>query len=240
MLSAFLIDDDPAFQLHLKELLAKDHADVKITGAFTQPEDAVIALKQSPPDVVFLDVEMPGLTGVELLEHFPQRSFAVVFTTSHDKYAFSAIKKEATDYLLKPVSRLELAGALEKVKNSLLTRRLAQPTTNQTAKIPLHSAEGITLIEVSRIVHCEADNNYTTLYLTDGKKIVVTKGISDIETQLQPHGFFKPHKSYLININHIARVMKTDGGFIVMNSGTEIPVARGRKDELMQVIERLG
>lgn len=240
MLTAFLIDDDMAFQVHLKELLAKDHADVKITGTYSQPEDAVIALQQNPPDVVFLDVEMPGLTGVELLEHFPQRSFAVVFTTSHDKYALSAIKKEALDYLLKPVNRVELAGALAKVKNNIPVRKMAQGSVTQSPKIPLHSAEGITLVEVKQIVYCEADNNYTTLYLADNKKTVVTRGISDIETQLQPHGFFKPHKSYLVNLNHIARVMKTDGGFIVMNTGAEIPVARGRKEELMLLIENLG
>lgn len=104
----------------------------------------------------------------------------------------------------------------------------------------MHSAEGITLVEIKNILHCEADNNYTTFFLTDGKKLVVTKGISEVETQLKHHGFFKSHKSYLVNLQHVAKVMKTDGGFIVMNNGTEIPVARGRKDELMQIIEQLG
>ncbi len=238
MLTAFLIDDDTGFQIHLKELLAKDHADVKIAGIFNRAEDAVIALKQNPADVVFLDVEMPGLTGVELLEHFEQRSFAVVFTTSHDKYALNAIKKEATDYLLKPINRIELAKALDKVRAGLLSKKLKPLVTNP--KIPLHSAEGITLVEIRNIVHCEADNNYTTFFMADGKKLVITKGISEVETQLQPHGFFKPHKSYVVNLQHVAKVMKTDGGFIVMNNGAEIPIARARKEELMQVIEQLG
>lgn len=165
MLTAFLIDDDPAFQIHLKELLVKDHADINVTGIFANPEDALVALKANAPDVVFLDVEMPGLTGVQLLEHFPQRSFEVVFSSSHDKYAFSAIKKEATDYLLKPVSRIELAKAVEKVKSNVLAKKaksLAVAPSNP--KIPLHSTEGVTLVEVKNILRCEADNNYTTFF----------------------------------------------------------------------------
>lgn len=241
MLKAFIIDDDEAFQIHLKELLAKDHKDITIAGIFGNPEDALIALKADSPDMVFLDVEMPGLSGMQLLEHFPQRSFEVVFTTSHDKYAFNAIKQQATDYLLKPVSRIELATAVERIKNKLQVKNTpVQIPATQNPKIALSSLEGVTLVEIKQVIRCEADNNYTTFYLADGKKIVATKSIGDIEAQLLPYGFFRSHKSHLVNTNFIARIIKSEGGSIVMKDSSEVPVARSKKDELMEFIAGMG
>ncbi len=238
LLTALIVDDDPAFAIHLQELLKKDHPEVHVSGVYHKPEDALVMLKKTVPDVVFLDVEMPGLTGVELLDYFPHRSFEVVFTTSHDKYALQAIKSNAFDYLLKPVSRLELANALSRIAEKSKTL-LTSKRDPLSAKIPVFSAEGVMLIEVKDIVTCRADNNYTTFFMADGKKVVASKSIGDIEVQLTPHGFFRPHKSHLINLNQLSGVVKADGGYILMKDKSQVPLARAKKDELMRLLEKL-
>lgn len=231
-----LVDDEKHFCDYLSELLQSNFPEIEIAATARNAEDAFVMIQQHKPDVVFLDVEMPGMNGTELLAQFSKPEFEVVFTTSHDKYAFKAIKYQALDYLLKPVSKMELAKAIEKLK----AKRQAATSTFAGAakKIPIHSTEGITLIEVSNIIRCEADNNYTTFYLQDGKKILTTKPIGELDDMLNKLGFFRSHKSHLINLQYLTRYVKTDGGYLEMADGSQVSLARGKKDELLVLLGR--
>lgn len=233
---AILVDDEKHFCDYLSELLQSNFPEIEIAATARNAEDAFVAIQQHKPDVVFLDVEMPGMSGTELLAQFSKPEFEVVFTTSHDKYAFKAIKYQALDYLLKPVSKIELAKAIEKLKAK---RQVASPTFAGAAKkIPIHSTEGITLIEITNIIRCEADNNYTTFYLLGGKKILTTKPIGELDDMLNKLGFFRSHKSHLINLQYLTRYVKTDGGYLEMADGSEVSLARGKKDELLAILGR--
>jgi len=234
--SAIVIDDEKHFSDYLSEMLRNNFPEIEITAVAQNAEDAFLAIQQNKPNVVFLDVEMPGMSGTELLAQFSKPEFEVVFTTSHDKYAFKAIKYQALDYLLKPVSKIELAKAIEKLKAK---HQVTSPTFAGAAKkIPIHSTEGITLIEITNIIRCEADNNYTTFYLLGGKKILTTKPIGELDDMLSKLGFFRSHKSHLINLQYLARYVKTDGGYLEMADGSQVNLARGKKDELLALLGR--
>lgn len=234
---AVIVDDEKHFSDYLLDLLQVNFQEVSVVATASNADDAFLVIQQQKPDVVFLDVEMPGMSGTDLLAQFPQVDFEVIFTTSHDKYAFKAIKFQALDYLLKPVSKIELAKALDKLKSKKVkTAPLFAPSG--VKKIPIHSTEGISLIDISTIIRCEADNNYTTFYLTDGKKILTTKPIGELEQQLSTHGFFRTHKSHLVNLHAVVKYVKADGGYLEMSDGSQVSVARAKKDELMTIIGR--
>jgi len=243
MLKAIIVDDEPYCCEILAAMLESDCPDVEVISICNNGTDALAAIKQKSPNLVFLDVEMPKMNGFEMLEQLSSINFHLIFTTSYDQYALKAIRFSAIDYLLKPVDREELKKAVQKVKDrfqitipqqlEILMAKLNQ-ASNGLNKIALPTMEGLQLIPISSIVSCESDDNYTALKLKDGKKLLVTRSLKDIEESLEQHSFIRVHRSWLVNLNEIEKYMKGEGGYLVMSDGTSIDVARNKKEVLLK------
>jgi two-component system LytT family response regulator len=242
MIKAIIIDDEPYCCEILAAMLESDCSDVKLVGICNNAFDGLTTIRQNSPDLVFLDVEMPKMNGFEMLEKLPSINFHLIFTTSYDQYALKAIRFSAIDYLLKPIDREELKRSVEKVKDrfqptipqqlEILMEKLRQP--KQVNKIALPSMEGLQMIPVDSIISCESDDNYTELKLKNGKKLMVTRSLKDLEESLEPYSFIRVHRSHVVNLNEIEKYIKGEGGYLLMSDGTTIDVARTKKEVLLK------
>jgi two-component system LytT family response regulator len=243
-IKAAIVDDSPFALEALQTLLQKKFPDIIIDKTFTDPLESVSYLKKNPVNLLFLDVQMPGLNGFELLEKIGGFKGHVIFTTSHDKFAAQAFRYHALDYLVKPVEYKLLKEAVEKldaVKKSgtdeskeLLQK--AQHLKLAINKLAIPTMEGMIFLDINHIVRCESDNVYTIVYL-EKDKIVSSKNLGHYENMLAERGFFRVHTSHLINLNHIKKYIKGDGAYVVMSDDTNITIARRRKEEFMQLFE---
>jgi two-component system LytT family response regulator len=237
MLTAIIIDDQKEFIDMLRDQLTKLPRSVHVIDASMNAESGFLSIQKHRPDLVFLDVEMPGKNGIELANDFPLRDFEIIFTTSHDKYAAKAFKVDAVDYLIKPVDTVELSRAIERAVERRSKRNLLNPVTflsQQKQKIAVPSLDSMVFIELDKIIFCEADNSYTTFILEGNKKIVCTKAIKDFEEQLVKYGFFRVHKSFLVNLAFVVKYIRGNGGMVVMSNNANIPVSRNAKDDLLK------
>lgn len=247
-IKAILIDDETN-ALEVMEWLLKTYCpEVDIIGQFQDGELALQHLPALQPDVVFLDVEMPKLNGFEFLEKVKVRNFDVVFTTAYDKFAVRAFKYAALNYLLKPVDPDELIQTIKRISEDKKSVRqeqmelLFQNLINkdiQPERIALSTTDGVIFAYTKEIVYCKAESNYTTIILENGKKILVAKTLKEIDETLAGKDFFRVHKSFLVNVQHITRFVRGEGGYIVMPDGTQITVARERKDDFMQLFTKI-
>ncbi len=246
MLKTYLLDDEPNCTDVLQVLLEKYCPEVQITGIFNDPETALEAIRQERPALLFLDIEMPMLNGFELLRHCEPLDFKVIFTTAYDQYAVKAFKFNALDYLLKPVDKDELIAAVGKAKQN------ANPTTAQLSsvqylksnptpeRIALPVGQELLLVEVADIQYFESEGSYVSVFLKDqNKPVVLSKSLREFEELLNNSDFFRAHNSYLVNLRSIKKIVKTDGGEIVMANGRSLPVARAKKGELMGLIAKV-
>ena len=240
---AVIVDDEPYCCEILAAMLASDCPDVAVVSVCNNATDALSAIRELSPNLVFLDVEMPKMNGFEMLEQLPSINFHLIFTTSYDQYALKAIRFSAIDYLLKPIDRQELTTAIQKVKNrigiplpqqlEILMQKIRQPSI-PVNKIALPTIEGLQMMPVDSIISCESADNYTKLQLKNGKKVLVTRTLKDMEEILDQHAFIRVHRFYVINLNEIEKYVKGDGGYLVMSDGTSIDVARNKKEVLMK------
>lgn len=250
MLKAIIVDDEPYCCELLAAMVESDCPEVEVAVICNNAKDALTAIRQQSPDLVFLDVEMPKMNGFEMLEQLLSINFHLIFTTSYDQYALKAIRFSAIDYLLKPIDRGELKSAVEKVKErfqipvpqqlEILLQKFKQPS-KPVNKIALPTMEGLQMIPIETIVSCESDDNYTLLKLKNarlpdgqGKKLLVTRSLKEIEESLEQHSFIRVHRSYLVNLNEIEKYIKGEGGYLVMSDGTFIDVARNKKELLLK------
>ena len=243
MIKAFIVDDEPDCCDTIASLLDNFCADVEVSGIYHNGEEALPAILHHHPDLVFLDVEMPKLNGFEMLEHLPEVNFDIIFTTSYDQYALKAIRFSAIDYLLKPVDRLELQKAVQKViqrsqrtiakQVEILMQKLHQPATS-IGKIALPTMEGLQMIPVNSIISCESESNYTNLHLKNKKKLLVSVTLKEVEEVLEDHSFSRVHRSYLVNLNEVEKYVKGEGGYLIMSDGSTIDVSRNKKEELLK------
>lgn len=249
MVRAVIIDDEKASRDTLKGLLDRYVPDVMVVGEADTVETGIKTIKTYTPDLVFLDIQMPDGSGFRLLEQIGEVDFNVIFITAFDQYAIKAFKYSAVDYLLKPIVPEELKKAVEKhvehgqVGNTntnvhVLLQNLADKS-KEPKKIVLHTFEGMHVINTKDIIRCQSDDCYTNFFLADGKKIIVSKTLKEIEEQLKGKDFIRPHKSHLININKIKTFVRNDGGYIIMNDGSEIPVSRRKKESVLQMLNHL-
>jgi len=201
-------------------------------------DEALVLINNNALDLVFLDVEMPFGNAFDLLEKVPDRSFETVFVTAYDHYAMDALNAHASYYLLKPISIDKLIEAVDyvteiKEKENTLQDRVLQPKQLQmNGKITIPVQNGFEVLEVDQILYCQADDNYTNIYLTDGKKLV-SKTLKYFEEILTPSGFARVHKSYLVNVNKIVEYRKGKGGSIVLSNNKEIGVSPSKKKALL-------
>jgi two-component system, LytTR family, response regulator len=248
MLKAIIVDDELNGVKFLQHLIEKNCADIQVIAAETQPKNAIELIEKQKPDVVFLDIEMPGINGFEVLEQLKHLSFHVIFTTAYDNYAIKAFKYNTVDYLLKPIIVAELVAAVNKLL--LKTKNKADDTSilmlleklqdSQSSKRLIVNSQNETIyVDQKNIMRLESDSNYTSIILTDGKKITSTKTLKDYESILSSDTFFRVHKTVIVNINHIQKYIKVDGGYIVMNDDVKIPVSREKRQDLLAILANI-
>lgn len=244
MIKAILIDDEVHCLETLDMLLREYCPQVAIMDQCRSAKKGLEAIEKVKPELVFLDIEMPAMNGFEMLEQFPEIPFAVVFTTSYDQYAIKAIHFSALDYLLKPIDPKELIVAVQKIQTQKtlpsaeqfeMLLKQVHHKGNGFHKIAIPTVEGFELILADQIIHCEADDNYTHLYLKNKIKITACRTLKEMEEQLHDFSFFvRVHHSYLVNLNEVSKYIRGEGGYLIMTTGVTVNVSRSRKESLMK------
>jgi two-component system, LytTR family, response regulator len=243
MIKTMIIDDEPYCCETLEAMIGKFCPQLTVSAVLHSGVDALEVLNKFSPQLVFLDIEMPHMTGFEFLEKLPWINFAVIFTTSYDQYAIKAIKISALDYLLKPIDRVELIQAAAKVSKTLhsptgLQLQLLMERPGAPGKsirvIGLPTMEGLEMVEIDSIISCSSEGNYTHFILRDNRKLTASRTLKDVEELLSEFSFVRVHHSFLVNINEIRRYIKGEGGYLVMSDGATIDVSRTRKELLLQ------
>lgn len=247
MIKAILIDDERNSIEMLEWLLTTYCPEVSIQSMCQSAEEGIKAIKEIRPDVIFLDIEMPKMNGFDMLETFKEIDFAIVFTTAYDKFAVRAFRYSALNYLLKPVdpedlkatvARLnEKKSAPSKEQMELLFQNLIN-NNMQVERIALSTNDGLIFVQTKNITYCKADSNYTHVVMADGQKILVAKTLKEIDETLSGKDFFRVHNSFLVNINHITKFVRGDGGYILMPDKTEIVISRSKRDEFFQLFHK--
>lgn len=242
MIKVVIIDDEPKAILGLQWELEAFKKDVEIVATFTEPEKALSFLNNTKVDCLFLDVEMPTMDGFQFLEKVKNRNFVVIITTAYNDYAIEALKKEALDYLLKPIDSDDLKEALKKVKkhkikddSSELFEKILLEFNNKynSKKITINTDGKLVFLNPSDIYHVASDGNYCTLFLSDNKKLVITKKLKDFNDLLPDYQFFRIHNSYVINLSKVKEYIKSDG-YVVLENNVKIPVSRQRKSKFLE------
>lgn len=246
MLNTILIDDEEHCLKTLEWTLDQYcKNDIRIMGKYQDPAEAVAAIPGLSPDLIFLDVEMPGLNGIELLERLGIVNFEVIFTTAYDSYAIKAIKMNAVDYLLKPIDKDELVLAVNRVKVKRNTFMESQPAPEvfkhrDLNKIALSTLAGLQFVHLDDVIRIEGESNYCNFHLKDKKKILLSKKLGDAEALLKDNiHFFRAHKSHIINLKYVDKYIRGEGGEIIMQDGTSIALSRSKKEEFLKFFSRI-
>lgn len=241
MKKAIIVDDEQLAIDTLRWQIKEFCTGLEIVESFTNPIHALEYLQEHTVDLCFLDIDMPEMSGFDLLKRLGDYSFDVIFTTAFDQYAINAFKVSALDYLLKPIDEEELAQTVKKYLESSkksyerqIELMLEQLRTRKSysGRIALGTAEGVHFINVEKIIRLESDKNYTTIVLRDSKSIVVSKTIKDVEKLLDPDTFIRIHKSHVVNYNAIEVYHRGSGGEVELSNGDIIPVSKLRKEEI--------
>ncbi len=251
--TALIIDDETSARDTLNGLLRTRHPNVQIIGTAASVPQGIELVRQTRPDIIFLDVEMGPMTGFDLLKALaPQGQRAartgphIIFTTAHENYAVRAIRFNALDYLLKPIVPEELDAAVHKVTSMLANGQsgidvpalLGSVVSDRQIALPVN--DGLAVLHLDDILYCTSDDNYTEVYVRGEKKPhVISRPLSNFDRFLAPQGFVRIHQSHLINRKHIKRYVKGEGGEVFMSDGRNLPVSRRQKAELMEALEKL-
>ena len=243
--SVLLIDDEPAARQLLKGLIGLYCPQLKVIGEASGVKEGVAAIQKMKPALIFLDVEMGDGQGFDLLDHFDAPSFKVIFTTAHQKFAVRAFKYYALGYLLKPIDPDDLTTTVQHIlqKDTMpnlteLIQSLRQPAPEPTSdRIALPSFDGLTMMKIDSIIRLESDQGYTTFYSTEGEKVLVTRSIGEFENTLPRETFYRVHVSHLINLDFVKKFIREDGGYVIMENGDQVPIARRRKEEFLEVLK---
>jgi two-component system LytT family response regulator len=244
MIKTLIIEDEQKSREMLVAMLEKNCEFVQVIGAAKNVKEGVELIKQFKPELVFLDISMPDGSGFDLLEQVQGHKFELIFATASDQHAIRAIKYSACDYLLKPIDVEELKLAVEKVvqkKNAIpnmenlnfLIQQLKKSDDN-FQKITLPTGNAFEVVNIKDIIRCEADGSYTTFFLADKRKLLVSFGLKHYEDLLPESDFIRIHHHHLINMNHVLRFLKEDGGYAVMSDNSKLEISRRKKDAFME------
>jgi len=249
MIRALIIDDEKHCIDNLQWQLQQYCPEVEIIAVCDDAKNGLQQIQREQPQLVFLDVEMPGMNGFEMLEAVKEINFDIIFTTAFDQYAIRAIKFGALDYLVKPIDKDELREAVNKhlqhsQKDSLkqltaLLSHIKKSNDLSFQKIALPTMHSYELVPLNNIVVCESNNNYTNVRLNNGQHFLISKTLKQIEDLLDMPPFFRVHNSFLVNLQYAIRYMKGEGGYLVLNNDMTIPVSRAKKEELLKLITHL-
>tara|TARA_R110002051_G_scaffold301461_2_gene369338 strand:- start:8372 stop:9112 length:741 start_codon:yes stop_codon:yes gene_type:complete len=246
MLEAVIVDDETKALQSLSWELTNFSDEITVVASFTNPLEALAYLddNENTPDCLFLDIEMPTMDGFQFIQKLKNKDFPVVITTAYNQYAIKALKNEAIDYLLKPIDSDDLNDTILKIKKfnskTYTADRLEKILLNFHSnsiqkKITINTDGKLVFLQSDEILYAESDGNYSTIYLTDGHKIVLTKKLKEVNEILPPETFFRIHNSYIINLNKIKEFIKTDG-YIILESNHKIPVSRQKKSDFLDLL----
>lgn len=245
-LTSFVVDDIPDALDLLSNDIKKTHPEIEIIGKASSVVEACKILQTKKPDILFLDIMLGDGTGFDILEIVPNLNAKVIFVTASEDYAIKAFKFAAVDYLLKPYSLKDLTSAIRKAKAqiqpqkqqlSLLKQIVTKPLEKPT-RLSLHTLEKIIVVAIKDIVRCKSDNNYTTFYLQDKSKILVSKTLKYYSDILKDVNFLRVHQSHLINKSFIKEFIKSDGGYLILNDSSNIPVSARKKSEIINALKK--
>jgi len=253
MITALLIDDDSNLRTGMKGLLSLYAPDIMILGEADSVKSGINAIEYHQPNVVFLDIQLGDGTGFDILEQLVQKngslSCHVVFITAHEQYAVKAFRFSALDYLLKPVDPEELRKVIEKIKKALtvndnyahidLLLENIRKKVDKFKRIALSTSDGIHLFEVSDIIRCESQDNYTKFYIKDSKPILIAKTLKEYEDLLSEQGFERIHQSHLINLAYLRSYIKKDGGYAVMADNSHLLISQRKKERMQELLRSM-
>ena len=246
MIKALIVDDEPSAVNTLRLMLERYIPEITLLRSTNDPQEALPIINSFKPDLLFLDIQMPVLNGFELLKRIPGLSFEIIFTTAHDQYAIQAIRFSALDYLLKPIDADELRAAFDKFMNRHNLKIGNQPlyqnlmhnisvADKKDFKLAVPTIDGTFFYFPDEIIRLEGESNYTRLFFSDKKPMLVSKTLKDYEELLAGHGFIRVHKSHLINKKHV--VNYTNDGHLVLADQSKVEVSRRRKEEVMEALK---
>ncbi|MEM6725907.1 MAG: response regulator [Bacteroidota bacterium] len=239
MLKAIMIDDETYALKTLSWELERHCPQVEVIGAYHQPIAGLEAIRKDHPDIVFLDIEMPKLNGIDLLQKLDRINLSLVFVTAYEHYALKAFRLNAIDYLLKPFESIHLVEAIQRIEQLHAGGQAVQPNIKNKLeysfkRIPVVTTSAVEFLDPTEVEYCQSDGNYSNLI--GKKKTLISKSIGELEGLLEHFGFLRIHKSYMVNIEKITKYVKTDGGYVVLESGAKVPVSRRRKEVLNKII----
>jgi len=247
MRKVLIIDDENRTRELIAKMIDSFGFDVKVIPEGENVQSGIKAIEKHQPDIVFIDIQMPDGTGFDVIRSIGEKNFEVIFITAHEEFAIKAIKFSALDYLLKPVDTTELKGALEKALNAInekkeyaqfdALQKNIQP--NEKRRLVLKTQESVHVVELDQIIRCEADRNYTSFFLKNDKKILVSKTLKEYENLLSGHNFLRVQQSHLINISYVDRYDKKNGGAVVMKDGSEVPLSPAKRELFFKRLENL-
>jgi two-component system LytT family response regulator len=243
-----VIDDEPDAVDFITTIIVEYCPGLDVCGKAHNVKDGVILINEIKPDLVFLDVEMPNGTGFDLLTHFPDKNFDVVFITAFNHYAIKAIKFSAFDYILKPINISEFIESANRVVQKRSVNAMAGKEnfdallenlrTSHPTRLVIPTSDGREYLNPNEIIRIEADRSYSWFFIKDKRKILVSRHLKEFQDLLNDRNFFRPHNSHLINLDFVRKFVRQDGGYIEMTDGSQIPVSRSRKDLFLAHMSR--
>jgi two-component system LytT family response regulator len=245
---SIIIDDEPNNIENLQAIINANCTEVEVIATAFDAATGIAAIKAHRPDLVFLDIQMPQASGFDVLKAFTNINFEVVFITAYDQYGIQAIKFSALDYLLKPINISEFKLAIIKAKEKITTKKKDHNIENlleyikagqrESPKLALPTLNEIVYVKVSSIIRCEAANNYTTFYLDNGERILVCKTLKEFDELLRPYRFIRTHQSHLVNLQFVKSYLKEDGGALLLNDLTRIPISRQNREMVKDILNK--
>lgn len=246
IIRSIIIDDEPNNIENLQSLLHKHCAAIEVVATANNADQGIVLIENFKPDLVFLDIQMPGKTGFDMLKAIPKVDFEIIFVTAFDQYGIPAIKFSALDYLLKPIDVNELTEAIRKAEERIFAKQkntniwnlldYLKSGTKANPKIALPTLKEIQFVPVNEIVRCEASDNYTTFYLQNKESVLVCKTLKEFAELLIPHGFIRTHQSHLVNGQYVRSYLKEDGGILFLHDKTKVPISRQNKDAVKEFL----
>lgn len=249
MIKAIIVDDELGARESLSKMVEKNCKHIQIVAKADSMRSAYEAITNFHPDLVFLDVEMPNGNAFDLLEKLGSIDFDIIFTTAYDHYAIKGIKYSAIDYILKPIDPEELVLALQRFEDKkgqkyMLDKKIQALLSNvkpenKLKKVGLPDGEGLIFINLSEIIRCDSDGNYTFFILTSGKKIIASRTLGEYEQMFADDNFFRVHRSHLVNLQHVKKYIKGEGGYVVMSDNSQVEVSRRNKIDFLEKLSLL-
>ncbi len=249
MLKIIIVDDEANVREAIGQMLKLFSEDTQLIGSYSNIAAAVKAIREDKPHIVLLDIEIGQDNGFDVLKHFPNPGFKVIFITGYQQYAVQAFRFAALDYLLKPVDPDQLSDAIKKAFDAVDREKFSLKIdsfihnmgsmAHKAKKIVLRTADNMHIVNLNDIMYCESERSYTTFFMADKTKVMVSQTLGDYEDMFNDYGFMRIHKSYLINLQFIKRYEKGDGGTVILNGNISLPVATRKKEQLMELLAKL-